>query len=226
MRQKVGVLIPSYNAGESLRKIAERACSVAGRENVVVVDDGSTDGSVHGLEDSGVKVLTHEKNKGKGAALITGFNYFLSKNYDGVVTMDSDGQHDPSYITSLIEEAARTGAEIVIGTRSKRKSAMPIHRRVGNAIGSLLISLAARAWVPDSQSGFRFLSKDVLSAVKLKTKRYETESELIIKASRMGFKLGTVPIPTVYASEKSMMNPMLDSGRICFLALRSLFWRI
>ncbi|EJF05813.1 glycosyl transferase, partial [Thiovulum sp. ES] len=138
----------------------------------------------------GVHCLNLERNFGKGYALREGFNWGLKRNYEIFITLDGDGQHDPSFIPDFLKLSDTF--DIVIGSRRKEINKMEIHRRLSNRITSSFISVMTGKRVEDSQSGYRLIKAEVLRRVKLKRKKYDAESELLVKAIWMGFKVGFV----------------------------------
>ena len=193
-------------------------------DDVVVIDDGSRDNTAQIAQDAGAYVIKHEINKGKGAALQTGFQYVIDRGYDAVITMDSDGQHDPDDIPGFLATVEKIGSGIIIGTRMGDISTMPLIRRCTNKLTSFSASILARQKIEDSQSGFRLITTDVLKTVRLETAGFETESEILIKASKAGFRITSVPIKTIYGEEKSKIKPMRDTYKFLRLLFRSLRW--
>jgi len=187
---------------------------------VYVVDDGSSDKTAQIAHQEGAIVVTHETNKGKGASLREGFGHILKKNFDAVMVMDGDGQHDIKDVDSFVKVAEETNADMVIGNRMYDTTAMPYIRVCTNRFMSKLLSWMCKQYVPDSQCGFRLIKRQVLERVKLESSKYEIESELIIKAARAGFKIESVPIKTVYQGENSRINPILDTLRFIRLMLK------
>jgi len=216
---KIFVLVPAYLTGPGLLDVLDGASKIVGKENVVVVDDGSPDGYPGQAEKMGFTVLKHSTNMGKGVALRTGFNWAVSQNCFGVVTIDGDGQHDPALIPRFIEKAKEGGADIVIGSRMQDLTGMPFVRVIVNKVTSWIVSSLAGQAIEDSQSGFRFISCRVLEAVKLEGARYDMESEILVKAARKGFRIAFVPIPTVYGKETSYIKPWKDAIRFSKLVL-------
>jgi len=223
------LIIPAYNEARTIGQVVSEARKIV--SSVVVVDDGSRDDTAQIAEDSGALVLKHQVNSGKGAALRTGFQYALDHGYDAVITMDSDGQHDSSDIPAFLEAfnrkagfGKRTRPGVILGSRMQDIATMPAIRKFTNKFTSFVGSLLAHQELRDSQSGFRLISTDVLRAVELETSGYEMESELLIKASRAGFRITSVPIKTIYGQEVSKINPTLDTYRFLRLLFRSLRW--
>ena len=217
---KIAIIIPAYNEEKNIEELLKRFKDFP-RKSIIVVDDGSSDRTSSIVERYGATLLKHKKNLGKGMAHRTAFEYVLKNCFEGVVTMDADGQHTPEEIERFIK--AKDSADILIGTRRMALANMPLERYLTNKVSSLVVSLIASQRVFDSQSGFRYISSEVLRNIPLKTRRFDTESEILIKAGRMGFKIGYVPISTIYREEKSYINPLLDTFRFIELACRSLF---
>jgi glycosyltransferase involved in cell wall biosynthesis len=216
------IIIPAYNAGELLSRLLKKLESVHPLEHAVVVNDGSTDDTESYALQTGVNVIRHQHNRGKGAALASGFHFALKHNYDAVITIDADLQHPPEYIPNLIERAA-DGFDMVIGSRRKRLREIPLVRRISNYLSSLVVTVLTRTFIEDSQSGFRYISRKVLEKVILKEKGYQMETEIIVKASRAGFKIGFTPIPVIYNKEPSSMRHFRDALRFIRLTLRLIF---
>ncbi len=218
------VLIPAYNEADCIGGLLRRLRKYVKPQDIIVVDDGSSDGTGDIARDFGVKVLVHPRNRGKGAAQRTGFSYIVEAGYDGVITMDGDGQHDPDEIPLFISKAEE-GYDIIIGMREGNISTMPLDRYLVNRTTSLVVSLFSGVRVRDSQCGYRFIRRGVMEKVPLSTTKFQTESEMLIKASRIGFKIGEVPIRTIYTdTAKSYIDPVVDTIRFISLSIRS-FWR-
>ena len=216
------LLIPAYNEAKTIGQIVSRARRII--EPVIVVDDGSRDDTLQIAQDSGAFVLKHRVNSGKGSALRTGFQYSLDQGYDAVITMDSDGQHDVGDIPTFLRAYGKRGSGIILGSRMHDISTMPPVRKFTNKFTSFVGSLLTRQKLRDSQSGFRLISTDVLRAIELETTGYEMESEILIKASRAGFRISSVPIKTIYGDEVSKIDPVADTYRFFRLLFRSLRW--
>ena len=214
-------LLPAYNEEPHLSGVLERLLKYFEPQDVLVVDDGSEDRTGEVAAGFGVNLLRNPKNLGKGASLRRGFRWALERGYEAVLTLDADGQHPPEAWPAFREAAEE--ADLVLGSRYPFRG-MPFPNRLSNTVTSVTISVMTGRWVPDSQSGYRLIRARVLRAVKLKTTRFQTESELLVKALWMGFKLALVPIPVVYSGEKSHIKP-LDVPRALWLALKLLWER-
>ncbi|HLP14705.1 MAG TPA: glycosyltransferase family 2 protein [Bacteroidota bacterium] len=200
------VIIPAYNAGSSLTALLDRSRQVQAPTDTIVVDDGSTDGTAGLAHAAGVIVCAHEKNRGKGAALSTGFACALARGYEAVITMDSDLQHQPEDIPRFIRAHQDTGADIIIGSRLHSLKGMPYHRRLSNIITTAMVRARTGAAVEDSQSGFRFIHARALRLVETTSQGFEAETEFIIRAALKGCSFSAIPIDTIYAGEKSTMT--------------------
>ncbi len=216
-------VVPAYDAGDPLIAVAGEAGRILGPDRVLVVDDGSTDGAPARARETGARVLVHPVNRGKGAALATGFAAALAEGATGVVTLDADGQHDPAWIPRLLRAAP--GADVVVGSRMRDPGPMPRLRVAVNRFTSWVVSGLAGTRLTDSQSGFRWISAAVLRAVPLESERFDAESEILIKASRLGFRIVEVPMPAVYGEERSKVHPGRDTVRFVRLVARSFRWR-
>lgn len=218
---KICVIIPTYNEARAIASLVKK---IKQQElEVMVIDDGSYDNTFRIAEDSGATVLHNSNNEGKGASLIKGFSYALDKDFDAVITMDGDGQHLPEEIPYFVRLAQYSDSGIVIGNRILRRKDMPLIRILTNKLMSWFISSLAKQKIPDTQCGFRLIKKEVLKKIDLRTRKYETESEIIIKAARLGFKIESVPIKTIYQGEKSQINPVIDTLRFINFIFRELW---
>jgi glycosyltransferase involved in cell wall biosynthesis len=221
---KVCILIPAYNAQETLGSVLREIKSL--HLDTLVIDDGSSDETKRVASENGAQLLEHPLNLGKGAALQTGFRYILQKDYQVVVTLDADGQHDPSEIPSLLKIFQRVKPDILIASRAAEFWKMTFLRRFWNRLGGKAVARLCHSDITDSQSGFRLIRTNVLKEVEFSTSRFETELELVIKACKKGFSVLSVPINTqnVDGTASSHFRPVVDTWRVCKLFLRSLFW--
>lgn len=200
------VLIPSYNAANTLAEVIERTAVHIPYEHIIVVNDGSTDGTDSVAKKYGVVVLTHERNRGKGAALRTGFTYVKSQKIDCVITLDADQQHQPEEIPQMLKKKLETGCDIIIGSRLHHLQGMPFHRILSNTITTALVRLRTGADISDSQSGYRCIDRTVLEKISFYADGFEAETEFIIAAASKGCTFDSIPIKTIYAGEKSHMK--------------------
>ena len=214
---KVMALIPALNAERTLPKIVEEARRQI--EPVVVIDDGSSDRTGEVARAAGAIVLRHAVNRGKGAALKTGFAWALEQGYEGVITLDADGQHLPSEIPKFL--AAQ--GDLVIGGRDHLFQHMLPRRRNANRFSAWCISKCAGVRVPDSQSGFRFYSAPLLRSLQLRADGFDMESEVIVRAGRGGFRIVTIPIDLGFVDgiSTSHYKPLKDTLRITWTVTRT-----
>jgi glycosyltransferase involved in cell wall biosynthesis len=221
---EVCALVPVYNEGAHLDDVV-RGCRKH-VNSVLVVDDGSTDGSGDIARAAGAMVLCHPSNRGKGAALKTGFSWIVKQAaWDGAIVVDGDGQHNCDEIPNFISCLREGGYAIVLGNRMTDLRSMPLERRATNWLSSRVISAITGQHIPDSQCGFRLITVDVLKHLVLKTGRFDTDSEMLIEAARKGYTIGSVPIPTIYGRERSHIHPALDTLRFMRISLKYFFRR-
>ena len=218
------VVIPCYEGARSVGDVV-RGARASGLP-VIVVDDGSSDDSGAVAEAAGATVLRHPANRGKGAALASGFAYANKRGADAVLTMDADGQHDPAEIGRLVAAHEREPQALVIGVRSFAPADMPLRSRVGNRISTFWISRYAGRRHTDTQSGFRVYPRAMFD-VPLKSTKFDTETELLLRAAKMKLPLVEVPIKTIYAPDHaSHFHGFRDTLRVMKLVFFSPFWML
>jgi len=220
---KTCIIIPTYDEAKSIRSLLASIKQQGLDLDVIVVDDGSSDRTGEIARNNGATVLRSARNEGKGYSLRKGIKYALSQGFDAVITMDGDGQHLPEDIPYFIRLAAYSDSGFFIGNRMSRAKNMPQIRFITNKIMSKFISFLAQQDISDTQCGFRLIKKEVLSGLNLTTAKYETESEIIIQASRLGFRIESVPIQTVYRGGKSQIHPFVDTLRFIKFIIRELW---
>ncbi|KPU63850.1 glycosyl hydrolase [Thermococcus sp. EP1] len=207
MKNNTLIILPAYNEELTIGSVVALAKKFG---DVLVVDDGSFDRTSQIARESGAIVLRHEVNKGKGCALKTGFKYALSKGYDIVVCLDSDGQHNPDEIPLLLDPIVKGEADLVIGSRylNESKKEIPIYRRLGLWVLNTMTRMAASVEV-DSQSGFRAMNRKALESLDLSSDGYAIETDMIVQASERGIRLMEVPITVRYdVPNKHKKNPL------------------
>ena len=211
------VVIPAYNEASTIRDVAARA--IRQSKNVIVVDDGSTDGTAEALVGLPLVVLRNSVNCGKAASLWCGFQRALADGASGIVTLDGDGQHAPEDIPRLLAEAAFYPDHVIIGARRRDQRRAALRRYVANRVADFWISWAAGYGFADSQSGFRVYPASLLSRVKIehgKSRSFVFESEILIEATRSGHRSLAVPIEALRrpGARPSYFRPVLDIVRI------------
>ncbi len=218
------VVIPSYNAAPLLGGVINSVAEILPRDRIIVVDDGSTDDTLEVARSQGVVVVEHGRNLGKGVALKTGINKAHEIGAAFVITLDADGQHDPKEIPRFVSHQAESDPDIIVGNRMADTKDMPPIRIFTNRFTSWVVSTKAGQKIPDSQNGYRMIRTSLFKQLHLETARYETESEILIKAAKLGARIESVPVETIYGEERSSINPMVDTLRFFRLVIKSLFW--
>ena len=215
---KIEATIPAYQAVHSIGDVVERTLAVC--ERVLVVDDGSTDGTADAARAAGAEVVSHPENLGKGRALRTAFSTWFERGADAVLTLDADGQHLPEEIPRLLAGFRDGGHDLVLGTREHLFTEMSRLRRTSNRLSSLAISIVAGRPLPDVQTGFRIYGRALLEDVGFPEPRFEAESAVVVRAARRGWSIAGIPVRLGFADGRSTSHyrPLIDSGRI-FLAV-------
>jgi len=212
-RNNVAALIPCYFEERHIRDVASRVKQQL--NTVLVVDDGSTDGTEAEAKAAGVEVIRHAANQGKGAAIKTGLRNLAERaGIEYALILDGDGQHAPEEIPRFIAAANQTKAPMLVGNRMSDTRKMPFVRKMTNQLMSSQISKVCGQWVPDTQCGFRMIHRELLpSMVAIATTKFDYETEMLVVASRRGCAIGAVPISTIYGDEKSKIHPVRDTIR-------------
>ena len=192
---RITVIIPAYNEARRIGNVLSKIPDFV--DEVIVVDDGSTDGTAEVAEGYGVRVIRLEQNCGKGCAMRAGVR---SARGDVIVFMDADGQHRPEEIIKLVEPIVNGEADFVIGARKVEvQGKRPLQRRLSNIITTRLLRLKLGTYVYDTQSGFRAVRREFMPDIE--TERYEVETEVLIKAVRKGARIREVPVSMIYGVE-------------------------
>ena len=203
------MVIPAFQAATTIGSVVQRTRAALPGARIVVVDDGSTDGTSSTLAET---VLTHEQNLGKGAALRAGIGEAIRQHAEIVVTLDADGQHRPEEIPRLIRPIADGQADLVLGAR-ERSGVMPVSRRITNWLSATLATRIGGQRVRDAQTGFRAFSRRVAERVSPAGNRYEYEANFLLDALRAGFRVASVEVPTIYGAP-SHFRPWSDTWRM------------
>ena len=200
---KIFVVIPAFNEASVIQSVIAEI-KTAGYENIIVVDDGSTDDTyARATELIGKNALRHKINRGKGGATKTGIEAAKILGADIIITVDGDGQHDPRDIQKIIDPILKNRVDVVLGTRLKNPKGMPWHKIIANHTGNFFTWLLFGLWVTDSQSGFRAYSRHAADLIDTKADRYEYDSEVIREIYI--YRLSYIEIPiTVRYTDYSM----------------------
>ena len=211
---KVVAIIPAYNEETTIAEVLERTRSFV--DEMIVVDDGSSDRTREIARAQGARVVSHVINRGLGAGIGTGFAAALKLGADVAVTLDADGQHDPAELPKFVDAIER-GADAVVGSRMLTGfEGMPWYRRVAQMIGNIATFFLFGAWVTDSQSGYRAFTRDAMKRIDIKTNRMEVSSELIAEIKRNKLNYKEVPIKAIYTDYS------LSKGQSFFVGIKTL----
>src|SRR5450432_1274117 len=219
-RTNVAAIVPAFHEQVHVRDIAQRVC--AQLDHVLVVDDGSNDATGARAREGGAEVIVHPQNRGKGEAIKTGLAHWLEREQiKYIVLLDADGQHLPEEIGRFLAAAGSAPeAGLFVGTRMHDTRRMPFVRRTVNHYMSHRISRICGQEIPDTQCGFRMLHRALIPYLREGTSRFDYETEMLILASRRGFRIAPVPISTVYSDEVSSIRPVRDTLRFFKLLRR------
>lgn len=214
------IVIPAFNEARTIRELALGALAHCPR--LIVVDDGSSDGTSSELQGLPVVVLRHEQNRGKAASLRTAFEYALAHDAECVVTLDGDGQHHPADTERLLSAWRMQPDRLVIGSRLHDRSNFPRARYNANKFACFWISWAAGHPIADSQSGCRVYPREVMRIAlgpRVRGKRFTFESEILIEAAHQGHPTLAVAIPGHYPvnARPSHFRPVLDITKIVLM---------
>lgn len=209
------VLVPAFRCASTVGPVIEGLRGVV--PLVLVVDDGSGDGTADAARAAGARVLERLVNGGKGSALRDGLAILLREPVTHVAFVDADGQHDPADLPALLA-AARGGADFVVGSRLGDASAMPAKNYWANTIGDKVLARMTGLPVEDGQSGYRVIAADLLRALRLRAERYSIENEILIKAAPRVRRFASVPVKTIYGV-RSHYRPFRDTWITSWLSV-------
>ncbi len=225
MQIKPVVIIPTYDNGKTVCQVIEDVRKYI--RDIIVVDDGSRDETaelLRGLAD--ITVVTHEKNRGKGRALKSGFAKARELGFTHAITLDADGQHYPSDLPAFLRLVAERPQAIIVGSRDLRADGMPSKNTFANKFSNFWFRLYTGIAIPDTQTGFRAYPLDCLQGLRLLTSRYEAELELLIFAAWHNTPLVPLPIRVHYQPKSERVThfrPVADFARITLLNTVLLF---
>ncbi|MFV2015934.1 MAG: glycosyltransferase family 2 protein [Candidatus Heimdallarchaeota archaeon] len=224
------IICPAYNEEAFIEPlISQIKKQLNPNDEITVIDDGSTDRTVEVLNKSNVKIISHNKNYGKGMAIRTGLRYFLETKHNYVLFMDGDGQHDPSEIHKFRDCFEKKNAEVVVASRFRTKTwrkNMPFSRKLSNLLSRLgLWALYNGFIVEDPQNGFRGYTRKVAESLIFETNGYEAETEILINAFLKGFNFDVVPIESIYHghNRNSKFSLLMDTWKIPKVMFKGFF---
>jgi len=214
---KVAVLLPAYNEEVAIASMILLSSKYA--DEVIVIDDGSTDRTKEVSELAGATILSHNKNKGKGVALKTGFEY--AKDFDIIVTIDADGQHNPSEIPLLLKPILDDEADLVNGSRyiNGHETSTPTYRRVGQTVLDKTTNIASGVKITDSQSGFRAFSSKCFQCFNFDPEGFGIESDMLIEAANHNMRITEVEITVRYDVNTTTANPVVQGVSVLLRVL-------
>lgn len=219
IRLKAAAIIPAYREEKHIGDIIRRTRQQL--DHVLVVDDGSNDKTAQHAREAGAEVIVHSQNRGKGEAIKTGLRHWLDRQFGHVIILDADGQHLPEEIDRFITAAiSKAEPSFFLGNRMNDLAGMPFVRRIVNRYMSNRISRICGQRIPDTQCGFRMLDRQLIPELLGGANRFDYETEMLIIASRKGYRIESVPITTVYSDEVSKIRPARDAIRFFKLMRR------
>ena len=203
--------MPAYNEEKYVGSVVLRARQFA--DEVVVVDDGSSDRTVEVAKLAGATVVQHKKNSGYGATVQTVLAEAKKREPEVLVLLDADGQHNPEEITLLVD-AISAGADVAIGSRKLKGEGIPTYRRFGQNVISFFTRVLSRSTLSDTESGFRAFSKKAISMLEPKERGMAISAETISEATVKGLKITEIPITAIYTSDGSTLNPVRHGASV------------
>ena len=218
------ILIPAYNASQTIADLISQLFQLDIKpQNIIVVNDGSTDETSSIAKGLKVNVVDLQQNQGKGAALLKGFEFFLQNSKaDFLICMDADLQHPVKSIHDFLQN----DSQFVVGDRNKSLKTMPFHRILSNVMTSKILSFVTGQKILDSQCGYRMIHRDVISKLELKEKGFQLESEMVVEAAKMNVKIDFVDIPTIYNQSSSNISNVKDTLRFIRYIIKELLKKI
>lgn len=197
--------MPAYNEEKYIGSVVLRARQFA--DEVVVVDDGSSDRTAQVAKLAGATVVQHKENRGYGATVQTVLAEAKKRNPDVLVLLDADGQHNPEEISSLVKAIA-DGSDVAIGSRKLRSGDIPAYRKFGQKIISYFTRVLSKSTLSDTESGFRAFSRQAIKVLEPKEQGMAISAETISEATAKGLKIAEVPISAIYTRDGSTLNPV------------------
>ncbi len=227
--EKIWALIPAFNAESAIGEVIRQTQEHLPISRIIIINDGSTDGTADVARSYGVEVLSLPDNRGKGFALRLGFAHVLKNGCNAIITLDADGQHDPSDIPKFFQAHGADSGAILVGSRMAEAEKFPRQRYYSNQVAVFFISKALGHYLEDTQCGFRLYPAEVFRPIDLRTSRFQMETEIVLLAAHRGVRLRSVPIKNIYWNgndgnghpPRSNFRPVIDTFHICMVVLES-----
>lgn len=217
MTPSVAALIPAFDCAAVIGAVVRGTRRHV--PEVLVVDDGSADGTAGAARRAGARVVAHETNRGKGPALRSGLAVLLGEAWTHILMLDGDGQHDPEDIPGFLTAAAC--ADLALGNRLHRPEAIPARRFWTNFIGTRALELMTGFPLEDSQCGYRLVAAPLLRRMGLVGNRYSVDTEILVRAGKLRARFTHVPVRVIYGGvTPSHYRPLRDTVHIVFSAVR------
>jgi len=209
-KQNTAIVIPVYNSEKYLDELITKILHFFPKENIFAIDDGSFDNSAKICSSYGINLSKLSENYGKGSALKKGFEEAIKNNFIFAITLDSDLQHDPNRILEFTKKQNENEADLVIGKRIFSLKKMPFPRICSNTLTSFVVSIVTGQKIYDSQSGYRLYNLNLIKNLKFVSKKYQFETEIILKFTKLKAKIDFVKIETIYKGQKSYISHFRD----------------
>lgn len=226
---QLAILIPCYNAGRAVVEVVQSCKQYT--SNILIVNDGSGEETKNFISQCDCHTIGWQANRGKGNALREGFNYWLQHHgWEILITLDSDGQHDPALIPAFVETYKQSQADAVLGTRRFERHEMPGSRYWANTVSSKLISFLTGCCVRDFQCGYRLFSRHAIEILfpLLESNAYSIETEMVLLAHQLDLSMAEMEMDAIYldsASQRSSWRPLTDSYNIACVVAKHLIKR-
>ena len=223
--QQISVILPAYNEEITIGSMVHLSRLYA--DKVIVVDDGSSDRTAEIARKAGAEVIVHKVNKGKGRALKTGFETAVFLGADIIVTMDSDGQHNPAEIPKLVAPIIEGKAEMVNGSRylNHTDKNTPLYRRIGQIVLDKFTNINSGLKITDSQSGFRAFAASTIENFRFNAQGMAIESEMLTDAGKAGFRIKEVGIGVRYDVDGSTKKPVYHGLEVLLAILKDMIFK-
>jgi glycosyltransferase involved in cell wall biosynthesis len=219
-------VIPCLNEAQFIRNIVTRARRYG--DEVIVVDDGSTDNTALAASGAGATVIAHKSRQGAGAATRTAFEAAKTFEADVLVTLDGDGQHNPDEIPQILDPIIRGEADLVIGSRflNPHLEDVPRYRKFGIDVITWLYNIGSQTKVTDSQSGFRAYSRRLVEGINITEDGFGFSVQVLIQARKKGFVITEVPVSCIYHADGSTINPISHGLGVAFSVIKLRFMSV